>query len=80
MPDDVATFESTEENLQENVDIITEHLKGINLKRNTEKTKTMITGNESLTHVVKIEGQDIEQVALFKNLRGIINSRGTLER
>ena len=54
-------FGSTEENLQENVNIITGHLKRINLKCNTEKTKAMIIGNESLTHNIKIEGQDMEQ-------------------
>ena len=38
----------------------------------------MIIGNESLTRNVKIEGQDIEQVGMFKYL-GVINSQGTLE-
>ena len=42
-------------------------LKEINLKRNTEKTRTIIIANENLTHNVNIEGQDIEHV-------GILNS------
>ena len=44
------------------------HLKGINLKCNTEKTKTMTIGNESLTHNIKIEKQDTEQVGMFNYL------------
>ena len=72
-------FGSTKENLRENVNIITRHLKGITLKCNTERTKTMIMGTESLTHNVEIEGQDIEQVGMFKYPGGIINSRGTLK-
>ena len=69
--DNIVIFRSNEETLQENVNIITRHLKRINLKCNTEKT-----GNESLTHNIKIEGQDIEQVGMFKYLGGIINSKG----
>jgi len=72
--DDIVIFRSTEENLQ---DIV--HLKEINMKCNTEKTKTMIICNESLTHNIKIEGQDREQIRMFKYLSGIINSQSTLE-
>ena len=34
----------------------------------------MIIGNESLTHNIKIERQDIEQLGIFKYLDEIINS------
>ena len=67
--DDMVTFESTEENLQENVNI--EEPKRINLKCNREKQKTRIIDNESLMHNIKIEGQEIE-------LSEIINCQGTL--
>ena len=59
--DDVVIFGSIEKNLQENV----------------IGKKTMIIGNESLTHNVKIEGT--EQTCMFKHLGGNMNSRGTLE-
>ena len=50
--DDMVIYGSTEENLQENVNITTGHTIEINLKCNTEKTKTTIKGNESLTHII----------------------------
>ena len=71
-------FGSTEENLQENVNIIIGHLKGINLKLR-RKNKNNDNKQRKFNTSYKNWRTRHRTMSMFKYLSGIINIEGTSE-
>ena len=77
--DDLIIIGGTEKQLQNNIKVFNEELRKKNMKINTQKTKTMVTGNSEEKHSIELDGKYLEQVKRYKYLGVVINSIGNLE-
>lgn len=76
--DDLAVFGRTQQDLQNNVNILNSELERRGLLINSKKTKTMILSREHHKHEIKLNGETLEQVDSYKYLGVIISSNCNL--
>lgn len=72
---DILIFENTEETLQGKEDILIKQLKKYKMVCKTEKTKTVIVGDEIAKHTVKMEGNYIKEVNTYKTTDCVAQSK-----
>lgn len=63
--DDVAAVAESEQNLQQNIDILKDELQKVNMEINISKTKTMVISPKHKKHSISIDGQKVEQVERY---------------
>ena len=77
--DDLVVFGRTQQDLEHNMNVLNRELKIKGLKINPQKTKTMILNRETKRHEIKLDGEIMEQVDVYKYLGVMIKSNGSLK-
>lgn len=77
--DDLVLVADSKQNLERNIEVWNQEAGKFNLNINTDKTKTMVITNQEELLNIKLQEENIEQVAKYKYLGNIINQEGKNE-
>ena len=80
--DDLVVFAADDRDLQQNVNIMQEELRSINMDINPDKTKCMKIGRRPhrVMRILRLKGSVLEQVQVFKYLGARINESGYMDK
>ena len=70
--DDIDLIEETRDQLQQNVQLLSENAKKAGLKINIDKTKTMVFGQQNIDRELMVDNKQIENVQEFTYLGSIL--------